>query len=983
MTESGSTISEGSPATSTMTGVALSGSLSRSAGWWQAAVAVVALVAGAALYGGFADSPRHLIDYELGRRPAAGQVSVLHHSLGWDLVLIAGYGIALILGTRLASRMAWTRTSKLIADFARLCAGLAIVSDLVEDLGLALGDRHDWCYDMATGASVVKWSALVPAGVVAFFGLVLTVSRLIANRPDRLRARAERLQEDTMRAPVAAPDKDSITPPLLDDEAPQPTPAGLAENSRWRRGYAIPGLTDEVLAQDRTRTAVCLSGGGVRSATVALGALQELRTTALEADYVISVSGGGYTSGALLQSLTAAGATPRSPADYEALLADTLAPGSAGEDHVRRHSSYLASGPGQMTVALLVLLRGLLGTLFVLFDSAIAIGLLLGFYFHLAPITSLAGVIVPTGSSSRVDYPAFSTPALLAIATLGVVALLAWMVAVGLANFWDWYSPQCQRPIRVAAAAAALAAIVLIFVVVIPSLAWLTTWIYVQLGAGKGINIGGPVVTVGLSYVAALAAFLWKHRASIKIDSGDGDSGKGGSKSITALVPKSLLQLLYVMAVVSLLSLVWLFVLGVAVTVGGSVATDFPHLDWTTWVALGVIFGGWLFVGGVVDETALSLHPFYRARLASAFAFRLGGDKATPYPPAERTRLDTYGRIAPLADHTRPPQFVFACAANLADDSRTAPGLRAVSYVLTADHIGGPDVGWIKTKTAIDACPPHLRKDLTVQSAVAISGAAIASAMGRASAWYETLLAVTGARLGSWLPHPDYVLLQRDAAAKDDWTLPALPHVRRLPYLVREVFGIHPYFQRLLHVTDGGHYENLGLVEALRRRCTKIYVIDSSGDSPPFATTFAEAIRLAHDELGVTITPSDPWQLVPGTGTLEPKAPLGSLNGRLAKSGVVHATIEYPPVSGLPATRRTGELVFAKATLWQALPYEMLTYAAKNDVFPHDSTADQWFVEGQFSQYKALGVALGAAASAPAPAAHHRPPHRPKDRDDD
>lgn len=60
----------------------------------------------------------------------------------------------------------------------------------------------------------------------------------------------------------------------------------------------------------------------------------------------------------------------------------------------------------------------------------------------------------------------------------------------------------------------------------------------------------------------------------------------------------------------------------------------------------------------------------------------------------------------------------------------------------------------------------------------------------------------------------------------------------------------HPRLEnRPLHVTDGGHYDNLGLVKLLRRRCTLIYCIDASGDAPPAAKTFAEAITLAYEQL--------------------------------------------------------------------------------------------------------------------------------------
>jgi hypothetical protein len=487
--------------------------------------------------------------------------------------------------------------------------------------------------------------------------------------------------------------------------------------------------------------------------------------------------------------------------------------------------------------------------------------------------------------------------------------------------------------------------VVVTFVLVVPAVTFVSCWLYAR--TGRAVSFGGPIVTVLLSYVAAVTSALWKKPGSITRLF---RSEQASARPLTARTPASVLRLLLVAVVLTLLAATWLLIFGVAAS---------THSDATAgWIALAVALG-WLFAGGLVDETALSLHPFYRARLARAFAVRAQRGVAVPYKRTERTILSEYGRVS-AEDWPSVPQFIFAAAANLVDDDRTAPGLRTVSYVMSSDYIGGPDVGWVPTCMAIEACPRNLKKDLTVQAAVAISGAAFAAAMGRASSWYGTLLAVSGARLGSWLPHPDYLLLRQNLAAKGDWTLPGLPHARRFPYLLREVLGIHPYFQRLLNVTDGGHYENLGLVEALRRRCRTIYVIDASGDSPPTAGTFGQALRLAHDELGVEIIPDRAFDLVPGGGTpFEPKDPLSALNARLSNRGVVTAQVRYPAESGLPEDQRTGILILAKAVLWQELPYQVLAYAASDPVFPHDSTADQWFDEGKFSSYKRLGYQLG------------------------
>ncbi len=402
-----------------------------------------------------------------------------------------------------------------------------------------------------------------------------------------------------------------------------------------------------------------------------------------------------------------------------------------------------------------------------------------------------------------------------------------------------------------------------------------------------------------------------------------------------------------------LLALLWLLLFGAAATTRGTPAALAGGAG-----VLAVV----VVLGGVFDVTSLSLHPFYRERLARAFAVRAvrrhDDDQvvAVPYDPAEHTTLSAYGTTAEGVPF---PEVIFAAAANLKGEHRTPPGLGAVSYTMSARWTGGPDVGWVRTDDLERIAPDRLRHDLTVQGAVAFSGAAFASSMGRSSRWFQVLLAVSGARLGSWLPNPAFLRRAHEAARAGDWAYPWLPRARRLGYLVREVFGSHPHHERLVHVSDGGHYDNLGLVELLRRRCTLIYCVDASNDTPPTARTLAEALELAWQELGVRVVLDDPWRVDPGSG--ESDAPGSPLAPRLAHTPVVTGTVYYPRESGLPG-HVTGRLVVGRAVLWPDLPYSLQSYAAHHPEFPYDSTGDQWFDHGQFSAYTELGRHVGAEA---------------------
>ena len=66
----------------------------------------------------------------------------------------------------------------------------------------------------------------------------------------------------------------------------------------------------------------------------------------------------------------------------------------------------------------------------------------------------------------------------------------------------------------------------------------------------------------------------------------------------------------------------------------------------------------------------------------------------------------------------------------------------------------------------------------------------------------------------------------------------------------------------------------------------------------------------------------------------------------------------------MPADQRHGVLVLAKALLTADMSYQLLSYAARHPVFPHDTTGDQFFDDDKFTAYSALGREIGVAAGA-------------------
>ena len=82
--------------------------------------------------------------------------------------------------------------------------------------------------------------------------------------------------------------------------------------------------------------------------------------------------------------------------------------------------------------------------------------------------------------------------------------------------------------------------------------------------------------------------------------------------------------------------------------------------------------------------------------------------------------------------------------------------------------------------------------------------------------WNNALLALANIRLGMWMPNPRYIPADMPLPAK-----PGYPR-RRLGYLVKEMLQVYDPDDLYVYITDGGHWENLGVIELIRRQCAEI-----------------------------------------------------------------------------------------------------------------------------------------------------------------
>jgi hypothetical protein len=157
--------------------------------------------------------------------------------------------------------------------------------------------------------------------------------------------------------------------------------------------------------------------------------------------------------------------------------------------------------------------------------------------------------------------------------------------------------------------------------------------------------------------------------------------------------------------------------------------------------------------------------------------------------------------------------------------------------------------------------------------------------------------------------------------------------------MVQELFGLHPSGGTKLYVSDGGHYDNLGLVELLRRRCSVVWVVDASGDRPGTARALSEAILLAGAEVGANVDLDlDRFALDKETDRQGPVLGATHVLGDVRYGDDSRGMVV---VIKLGMTRETADALFA--------------YRAGDRRFPHHSTLNQIYRSARFDAYRALG----------------------------
>lgn len=338
-----------------------------------------------------------------------------------------------------------------------------------------------------------------------------------------------------------------------------------------------------------------------------------------------------------------------------------------------------------------------------------------------------------------------------------------------------------------------------------------------------------------------------------------------------------------------------------------------------------------------LDINIFSLNSFYRNRLVRCYLGATRDDRDvqafTGFDEADDLALSDiiYDRTSPTP-YTGPFPIV-NCALNLGGSSDLALHTRhSASFTLTPLHAGAhrPSVGY--APLVVNGCPHYCGAEGTPQlgQAISVSGAAASPNMGyHTSPVVAFLLTVFNVRLGWWFPNPS----KPSKVKKGSPTFSIGP-------LVRELFGSAGETAGFLNLSDGGHFDNLGIYELVRRRCQVIIAADAECDPNLVFGSLGNVIRICEVDFG-------------------------------AKIAIDVASIRKHPDTGLSVNHcavgkiyyddgTTGYLIYMKSSLSTDAETAVLAYKASHPDFPHETTADQFFSDDQFESYRILGRRVAA-----------------------
>lgn len=707
---------------------------------------------------------------------------------------------------------------------------------------------------------------------------------------------------------------------------------------------------------------IALSGGGIRSATFALGVLQRLAREGWlkRVDYLSTVSGGGYIGSALTWFLHKAWDTKNKQVDFGVAEDDfpfgthrraklkaysREEPGGNRDKaailrFLRQHGKYLTPGDGINILSLFgVVLRGTFLSLAVYIPFLILVFLFLHATYILRPTDQYPESLA---FLTTLEFPSLGASIPLNFALVIAIVLVAISIVCSMyfavstyregGNRIELYKK--RRSFEVVSGRTIVAIGVL---AVLGSLPFTYDFLedYKQ---GKYAAPSGLISTI-LGFVASVSAFR---------KSGNLQNSNKSQIFMPLLVWLAAILLLY-----GPLLLSFLF---------SQILLE-PNLKlwafYCTWVFSALV------VGRYVNLNYITIHRYYRDRLMETFMpnvaeIIMNGDSGKGATEANATSLSG---MCPL-DKAKGPYHIINTNIVLVESLiRKYRGRGGDNFILTPYYCGSNATGWRNTNE-------FMNNSMTLATAMAISGAAANPDTGvggegpTRNPIMSLLMSLLNIRLGYWAPHPDPTInrwqkTQRSMLTginplhgyRPNFFVPTLTSTalgkligiflcKIFPFLSHKNFGKNEK-NRLIELTDGGHFENLGIYELIRRRLSLIIVCDGAADPDFKFDDLANVIEKVRVDFG-TLLKLDIEPLIPSE-TVDPDCGV-----RCAERGFVVGEILYPDDS-------RGTLIYLKTTFMKEMYPDLLSYKKNHPQFPDQSTTDQFFDEKQFEAYRELG----------------------------
>jgi len=352
-------------------------------------------------------------------------------------------------------------------------------------------------------------------------------------------------------------------------------------------------------------------------------------------------------------------------------------------------------------------------------------------------------------------------------------------------------------------------------------------------------------------------------------------------------------------------------------------------LAWMFLISLGTA----LLLSWRIDVNQFSIHLLYRNRLIRGY---LGASNKvrdsqpfTGFDPNDDLLISDLQTKASNPGAYHGPYPIVNTALNLVKGKELAWQTRkAASFIFTPLFSGyalrfSKDLD--KDTCCYRATSECAKPDgMSLGTAMAISGAAASPNMGyHSSPPLAFLMTVFDVRLGWWSGNPRYQSAWQKAG-------PAVG----LWYMLKELFGLTNDESGFVYLSDGGHFENLGIYELVKRRCRYIVACDAGQDSDLKFADLGNALRKIRVDLGVDITID--------------LSPIRDKKKHCALGKIIYHTHT--------GKEEYGDLIYIKSSLCNKEPADVLNYKALHKEFPHQTTADQWFDEAQFESYRMLGL---------------------------